>query len=295
MASVENGGWTDAVFDLFAGSTCVGCRRPGRQLCAGCARALPAGPVAARPRPCPPGLARACAAGEYAGTLRALVLGLKEQHRLALARPLGLLLAGAALALLPADRAEVRVLLVPVPSRPGSARRRGHEPVKQVCRQAARALRRQGVGATTVSLLRVARVADQRGLGARQRAANLEGAMRVDGTALARLARQHPRALVVLCDDVLTTGSTAREAQRALAASGIRIVGIAVVAATRRRRAGNTGKLQQESFPRLPVGSSVVAWSQSGSVDAAAGRPHRGPASTSMPLSAPSAGPSTVR
>lgn len=294
MGPVEDGGWTDAVLDLLAGSTCVGCRRPGRQLCVACARALPVRPVAARPRPCPPGLARACAAGEYVGTLRALVLGLKEQHRLALARPLGVLLAGAVLALLPPGRAGVRVLLVPVPSRPGSARRRGHEPVKQVCRQAVRSLRRQGVGATTVNLLQMARVADQRGLGAQQRAANLAGAMRVDATALARLARRHPRALVVLCDDVLTTGSTAREAQRALAASGIGIAGIAVVAATR-RRAGNTGKLQQESFHRLPVGSSVGAWSQSGSVDVAAGRPHRGAASTSMPLSAPSAGLSAVR
>ena len=290
-----DGSVADAVLDLLAGSTCVGCRRPGRQLCPACSRGLPVASVGVRPVPCPPGLAPSRAAGEYAGTLRALVLGLKEHHRLVLARPLGVLLAGAVVGLLPARLAGVHVVLVPVPSRPGSARRRGHEPVRQMCRRAAAVLVRQGVPVTCWPLLRVGRVADQRDLGAAARAANLAGAMSVDARVLARLARRHPRALVVLCDDVLTTGSTAREAQRALAASGVSVAGIAVVAATRRRHGGNTGKVQQESFPRLSVGSSVGAWRQSGSVDAAPGRPRRGPAPTSMPLIAPSAGLSTVR
>jgi predicted amidophosphoribosyltransferase len=174
-------------------------------------------------------------------------------------------------------------VLVPVPSRPGAARRRGHEPTKDLCRRAAGVLRSQGVPATAVGLLRVGRVADQRELSASARAANLARAMSVDGRAVARLAQRHPRAVVVLCDDVLTTASTAREAQRAHAACGLDIAGIAVVAATRRRRVRPTGKVQQESFHRSAFGSSVGAWSQSGSVDATAGRPLRGPAPTSMP------------
>ncbi len=74
------------------------------------------------------------------------------------------------------------------------------------------------------------RVLDQSGLDARARAANLAGSM------AARPPRGADRqATLVLVDDVLTTGSTVREAQRALEQRGLRVAGVATVAATRRR------------------------------------------------------------
>jgi len=39
----------------------------------------------------------------------------------------------------------------------------------------------------------------------------------------------------IVCDDVLTTGATAREAQRALEAVGLPVATICCVAATRKR------------------------------------------------------------
>jgi predicted amidophosphoribosyltransferase len=76
-------------------------------------------------------------------------------------------------------------------------------------------------------------VVDQAGLGAEARAANLAGSMACPSARLRRVAGLWLR--VVVCDDVLTTGSTAREAQRALEAVGLPPVAVAAVAATRRR------------------------------------------------------------
>jgi predicted amidophosphoribosyltransferase len=78
-------------------------------------------------------------------------------------------------------------------------------------------------------------VLDQAGLGAAQRAANLAGSMGVRAGAWRRVARTRAAVSIVVCDDVLTTGATAREAQRALEASGLPVRAVATVAATRRR------------------------------------------------------------
>lgn len=226
----------DAWLDLVHGGCCVGCTTPGRALCRGCAATLPTSSASVRPTPCPPGLAACFAGGEYDGLLRAMVLAHKEHAALSLARPLGRVLAAVVEPVLGrASTAEV-VVLVPVPSRPEVVRRRGHDPMLRVTRAAVRALR--GRGRTVLlsrALAEVAVVADQAGLGSTARAANLRDTMAVRPGARAALARRGVPMTVVVCDDVLTTGATAREAQRALEDAGVPVTAVATVAATRRR------------------------------------------------------------
>ncbi|WP_238998148.1 ComF family protein [Nocardioides limicola] len=232
--------WSDFVVDPLAdlvfGSQCLGCALPGRMLCGDCSAALPTTAFWTRPTPCPEGLGAVAASAAYGGPVQAMVVGHKEHRQLALRRPLARLLA-TSVQLLVADDPGVPVLVVPVPSAPSSARRRGHDPLYAVARGAARALRRAGTPARVTRLLVVGRrVHDQSGLDSAARAQNLAGALAGRRRALKAAASGRP-VHVVIVDDVITTGATAREAQRALEELGVRLRGIAVIAATQRRTA----------------------------------------------------------
>lgn len=231
----------DAARDLVLGSTCVGCGRPGRLLCRPCASAIDPSPFPAWPQPVPPGLRHPWAATTYDGTVRAMVLGHKEHRLLALARPLGDLLAQAVAAAVDDLAPEpAPLLLVPVPSRPSTLRQRGHDSTGSLVRAAAARLTGDGLPCHVVTLLRTRPgLADQSGLGATARATNLAGALRVHPPALRRLARAGCGHHVVVCDDVLTTGATAAEAQRALRSVGLSPLAVAAVAATQRRTTGD--------------------------------------------------------
>ena len=223
----------DSWLDLVHGATCVGCGQPGRSLCADCDQTLPGRGRSVRPTPCPPGLAACFAAGEYDDLLRAMLLAHKEHGAFSLAAPLGRVLAGAAMSALDPTGATV---LAPVPSRPHVVRARGHDPVLRMARVAARLLRRGDHKVQVAQVLGQRGVVDdQAGLNASQRAANLAGSMGVRPTARAALARCDAPLSLLVCDDVLTTGATAREAQRALEESGLRVRAVVTVAATRRR------------------------------------------------------------
>jgi len=186
-------------------------------------------------------LALVCA-GSYDGLLRDLVVAHKEHRRLALARPLGRLLALAVevaveVAIEVAVEVAVEVpagrtlALVPVPSSVDSVRARGHDPLLRMTRVAAARLRRRGIHCSVAPLLAHARtVRDQAGLSSVARVANLEGAF----VAVPRRSRGRSGSEVVVVDDVVTTGASLAEAVRALRAVGVTPAAGATVAATQR-------------------------------------------------------------
>ncbi|MFI0858181.1 ComF family protein [Streptomyces sp. NPDC021098] len=226
-------GWWQEIADLVLPGDCAGCGRPGVPLCDRCHGALRgSGARRVLPSPVPPGLPVVHAAVEYVDEARAVLLAHKERGALRLAGPLGEALAGAVRAAapgaLPRAPGVPPLLLVPVPSARRAVGARGHDPARRIARAAAGVLRREGCPARVPSVLRQRRrVTDQSGLGARQRRANVTGALEaVPGGG--RLLVAGP---VVLVDDLMTTGASLAEAARAVAQAGGRVVGGAVVAA----------------------------------------------------------------
>ena len=219
--------WRAAAADLLLGSRCHGCERPAWTLCARCLDELRARvPGPARPDPCPPGFPTAWSGGAYDGLARRLVSAHKERSALGLTALLGEVLALAVLGLLDdLGSTGVPVRLVAVPSARRAVRARGFDAGLALARAAAARLPL----ARAAPLLEPARrVADQSGLGAAERQANLAGAFR---------ARARPEGRpVVVVDDVVTSGASLAEAVRALEAGGVTVLGAATFAATLRRR-----------------------------------------------------------
>ncbi|AKJ12775.1 hypothetical protein ABB07_22900 [Streptomyces incarnatus] len=233
-------GWWQDLTDLVLPTDCAGCGAPRTVLCPRCRHALYGrAPRRVRPVPEPAGLPVVHAVAPYAEEVRTLLLAHKERGALALTGTLGRALAGAVRAGLGGTGAAVTadgglgaeagpgvgagsragavgsgtVLLVPLPSARWAVRARGHDPVRRMALAAAGELRRTGTPARVAAVLRQRRpVADQAGLDARQRLANLAGALEVTAGGGRLLGAGH----VVLVDDLITTGASLAEAARAV-------------------------------------------------------------------------------
>jgi ComF family protein len=146
------------------------------------------------------------AVGAYEGALRAIIHALKYDGRRSLAGPLGALMREAGAILVSgADFA------VPVPLHPWKKRRRGFN-------QAADLARRLDLRVCD-ALERVRATAPQADLTAAERRLNVQEAFR-----LVRAGRALAGAVVVLVDDVYTTGATLEACARVLKQAGAREV-----------------------------------------------------------------------
>jgi ComF family protein len=162
----------------------------------------------------PPVFARARACTRYDEAARGLVHRLKYGDRPDLAEALGRMMAGAGAELL----AEADVV-VPVPLHRWRLWRRRFNQAMALARVAARG---SGKPVDPFLLARVRRTRSQVGLTRAQRRENLQGAFRVPEEARPRLKGRR----VLLVDDVLTTGSTANAASRALLRGGAESVDV---------------------------------------------------------------------
>lgn len=212
------------LIDLALPRACAGCGLAGPSVCPDCVEDIAAttfagGPKPILPWPAPRGLGPVWTTGAYSGALACVIAGHKDAGRDDVRSLLALLLARA----IRAARVPPDAVVVGLPSSPAATRRRGDAPVARLVAYAAAAGHLPAIDALRVS----GRVRDAVGLSSAQRARNISGVMRA--------SRDVAGQVVVLADDIVTTGATMREAVRAIEAAGGVVVARAAIAATPRR------------------------------------------------------------
>lgn len=186
-------------------AACPRCAEPGFFTAGACPRCLRR----------PPAFGTAWAAYAYEGAVSRALQRFKYEDHPELAQPLGALLAQRAHAFLAAHPGA----LVPLPLHAARYRERKYDQATLLAVAAAKAA---GRALRDEALTRVKPTTRQVDLSEAQREANVHGAFEVSGPVAG--------AELVLLDDVLTTGATAREAARVLLAAGARRVDVLVFA-----------------------------------------------------------------
>jgi predicted amidophosphoribosyltransferase len=212
------------VLDLVLPLQCGGCGAPATRWCDACAAELavrPDEPHLITPRVDPQ--VPVFALGRYAGARRQAILAVKEHDRADLVAPLACALAAGVHRLLAWGMLDVPLTIVPAPTRRLAARRRGGDPITRIA-TAAVAGHPQ---ITVVPALRMRALArDSVGLGTAARQRNLAGRVVLRGRRTKSWGTD-----VLVVDDIVTTGATARESVRILHAAGARVVAVLAIAA----------------------------------------------------------------
>lgn len=211
---------------LIAPRFCAGCGRAGEVLCPDC-RSLFVGIVR---RPAPTGLI-ACgtvySCALYEDHARSAILQWKDHDDIEAGRLLARHLCQLALHVLP-PLAGKAVAIVPVPSSRQSVRRRGRVHIRELACPLVRALRRHGVSAHCVWAISC------RGRQKKSVVHSHVAERQIRSRSAFRLARAARKLsccpLVLLVDDICTTGSTLLACARLLARSGHRPLGALTLA-----------------------------------------------------------------
>jgi predicted amidophosphoribosyltransferase len=211
------------VLDLVLPLECGGCAAPSTRWCEACAKELSMSPDA--PRVVTPRIdaqVPVFALGRYAGARRQAIVAMKDRGRIDLSGPLAGVLALGVHRLLLWGLLDVPLTIVPAPTRGWAARRRGGDPVTRIASLAADA----HPHITVVRALRMKALArDSAGLGSSARERNIAGRV------LLTRRRVPVNEEVLLVDDIITTGATARESVRVLQSAGARVAAVLALAA----------------------------------------------------------------
>jgi len=179
----------------------------------------------------PPPFVRAVAFGLYQDRMKAAIHALKYDRLQPAAHGLGRMLA-CAIAQLAAE-APAEMLVVPVPLHRLKHAERGFNQARLLAAYALEALRKSHpewrLTLASSTLMRLRATENQAGLTPRQRRLNVRAAFSVSDPAA--VDSKH----ILLIDDILTTGATARAAALALVRAGAASVWVATLARARRR------------------------------------------------------------